>query len=361
MTGALLQAQGASIASASTVNLAAATGNSLTITGTTTITSFGTVQAGAIFNLTFSGVLDLTYNATSMILPTAVSIETAVGDVAIMQSLGSGNWKCLVYYRADGSALAGAPINPDEASVIDTTVASLIGDISGFTVNPKAEYRITDAAAGVVRVKGVSTGEISMAAYLEGSWNGSVFIQGQYGRYSIGGDWFIPVSNQYALAPSANEDIDKGYIVNDVWIDTVTGIQYKCTDNTTGAAVWEAQSGDYTPNITPNNGTAVINGRVLFIRNGNNVTVCGLLIADSSIGGLFDCDIDLPINPDNDFSADNEVVGSLNQNNNNILNTLLNQRIAARGSSKLVTINIRDLSPFTALQFTFSFTYKLNN
>lgn len=40
MTGTLIQAQGATIASAGTVNLATATGNSLTVSGTTTITSF---------------------------------------------------------------------------------------------------------------------------------------------------------------------------------------------------------------------------------------------------------------------------------------------------------------------------------
>jgi hypothetical protein len=97
---------GANIASASTVNLANATGNSLTITGVITITSFGSVAAGAIFNLTFAGSLLLTHNATSLILPTGSNISTAAGDVAQFLSLGSGNWKCIGYLKANGSALS---------------------------------------------------------------------------------------------------------------------------------------------------------------------------------------------------------------------------------------------------------------
>lgn len=79
MTGLFKEAQGADIASATTTDLSAATGNSVIITGTTTITGFGTVQAGTIMKLTFSGILTLTHNATSLILPNATgNITTAV-------------------------------------------------------------------------------------------------------------------------------------------------------------------------------------------------------------------------------------------------------------------------------------------
>jgi hypothetical protein len=101
------QVQGSNIASATTVNLANATGNSVTITGTTTITGLGTVAAGTVFNLTFSGILTLTHNATSLILPTGANIATNPGDVAQFVSLGSGNWKCIGYLRANGRQVAG--------------------------------------------------------------------------------------------------------------------------------------------------------------------------------------------------------------------------------------------------------------
>ena len=105
MTGVLKQAEGATIASATTTNLATATGNSPIITGTTTIASFGTVSAGTIFNLTFSEILTLTYNATSLILPTSANITTQAGDCMDIESLGGGNWVCTGYLRKDGSIL----------------------------------------------------------------------------------------------------------------------------------------------------------------------------------------------------------------------------------------------------------------
>lgn len=105
-TGAINETS-ATLASASTVNIGAAAANAILITGTTTITAFDSVQSGAERTLTFAGALTLTHNGTSLILPTGANITTAAGDVAVMQSLGSGNWRCVSYQRADGTPLAG--------------------------------------------------------------------------------------------------------------------------------------------------------------------------------------------------------------------------------------------------------------
>ena len=94
------------VASASTTDLAAVDGNTGIITGTTTITAFGTVRAGAIYLLTFSDALTLTHNATSLILPTGANITTAAGDTCVAVSLGSGNFRIAAYQRASGIALA---------------------------------------------------------------------------------------------------------------------------------------------------------------------------------------------------------------------------------------------------------------
>lgn len=102
------EAKGADIASASTTNIGAATGNYVNITGTTGITAFDTIQAGTRRILNFNSALIITYNATSMILPTSANITTAGGDTATFVSLGSGNWVCVEYQRRDGSALAGS-------------------------------------------------------------------------------------------------------------------------------------------------------------------------------------------------------------------------------------------------------------
>lgn len=96
-SAAVNQSKGADIASATTTDIGAATGNYVDITGTTTITGLGTVAAGVERTVRFTGALTLTYNATSLILPGAVNITTVAGDAAIFRSLGSGNWRCIVY------------------------------------------------------------------------------------------------------------------------------------------------------------------------------------------------------------------------------------------------------------------------
>ena len=80
------------LASAGTTDIGAVASNNVRITGTTTITSFGTAASGVTRQLRFAAALTLTYNATSLILPGAANIITAAGDTATAVSLGSGNW-----------------------------------------------------------------------------------------------------------------------------------------------------------------------------------------------------------------------------------------------------------------------------
>lgn len=106
MTGALLQAKGTNKASAATVDMSTATGNLVHITGTTGITSFGTVAAGAKFTLVFDGILTITHHATSLILPNDnENIITAAWDSCVIESEWGGNWIMTNYTRLDGLAL----------------------------------------------------------------------------------------------------------------------------------------------------------------------------------------------------------------------------------------------------------------
>lgn len=99
-TGAVRAKVGvADIASAATCNIGAAAAQRLRITGSTTITSFGTV-ANELRFVHFDAALTLTHNATSLILPGAANIVTAPGDAAVLASDTSGNWRCLAYQRA---------------------------------------------------------------------------------------------------------------------------------------------------------------------------------------------------------------------------------------------------------------------
>lgn len=126
VTGALNLSQGANIASATTTDIGAATGNYVVVTGTTTITGLGTITAGVMRTVEFSGALTLTHNATSLILPSAANITTAAGDVAIFVSEGSGNWRCASYQRASGLAILSADYGQAQLTYTDTTHVKLI-------------------------------------------------------------------------------------------------------------------------------------------------------------------------------------------------------------------------------------------
>lgn len=141
LTNALNFASGGNIASDATTNIGGASGNNVTVTGTNTITSFGVAQAGTQREVTFAAPLTLTYNATSMILPTGANIVTAAGDTSTWLSLGLGNWINISYQRASGRSLVNA--NSITAINVQTFTGSGI-----YTPTNNMVYAIVEQTAG---------------------------------------------------------------------------------------------------------------------------------------------------------------------------------------------------------------------
>lgn len=138
LTGPINDAPTPTIASAASIDIGAATSNIIAISGTTAITTLGTIAAGARRTLRFLGVLALTYNPTSLILPTGANITTAANDTAEFLSLGGGNWLCLRYSLANGKTLA-KDFAYDRSNVVGTLSQS-----GGLPTGPLMEY-ITNA------------------------------------------------------------------------------------------------------------------------------------------------------------------------------------------------------------------------
>jgi len=135
---ALNEAPEVSVASGATVAIGASASNNVLITGTTTITSFGTAVAGITRKCRFNGSLTLTHNATSMILPGVANINTTVNSTFEAISLGAGNWIVTKYQKADGTAvIRDALLNATQTFVGAQigAVTALISTTSSVAVN----------------------------------------------------------------------------------------------------------------------------------------------------------------------------------------------------------------------------------
>jgi hypothetical protein len=112
----------ASIASASTADLGSVPQANVTITGTTTITSFGSSAAiGIIKFIRFDNALVLAHSGGLRIPNGGFPLATAADDRAIVTHLGSGTWEVTHYTRANGVPLdisrVGKPSFDSSASV----------------------------------------------------------------------------------------------------------------------------------------------------------------------------------------------------------------------------------------------------
>ena len=155
-----------SIDSGATTDLSLVVVEAVTINGTSTITAFGTLPYGARRRCKFAASLTLTYNATSLILPTLANIVTTAGDVASMFSLGDGNWDCLVYAPAAGSPLGVVPITKGGTGQI-TAVAgkdALTVQSSSIAANPTTDLSLATGEAVTITGSATITSFSTVAA-----------------------------------------------------------------------------------------------------------------------------------------------------------------------------------------------------
>lgn len=113
---AVNESEGSDVASAATTDIWATNGNTLHITGTTTITSFGTApRVGAKRTVIFDGVLTLTDGA-NLNLPGSANITTAANDFAEVYAETTTLFR-VKYFRDDGKSVIENPAQATQAAL----------------------------------------------------------------------------------------------------------------------------------------------------------------------------------------------------------------------------------------------------
>lgn len=276
-------AKGSDIASATTTDLSTATGDYVDVTGTTTITGLGTCAAGVERTVRFTGALTLTHNATSLILPGAANITTAANDRAVFRSLGSGNWLCVTYVKASGTAVVtsgGGNVTPTFGGRLTLTSAApvLTTDTTGATTIYYALYTsdqvpIYDGSAFV----STTFTELSLAVGTKTSGaNYDIFIYSNSGTPTL------------IFGPAWTSDTARGTGAGTTELERVKGIWTNKVDISGGPA---ANRGTYLGTIRTTSTTATgcrfgqassSTGGMWFVWNAYNRVPVDLVVFDST-------------------------------------------------------------------------------
>ena len=147
------------IASATTTDLGSVAQANVSITGTTTITGFGSsAKDGVVKFIRFAGALKLT-NSTALAIPGGFDLTTAANDRAVVTHLGSGNWEVTSYTRASGIPVDVSAVGKTEfTTAADVPALHLAGDGSAIARASYPAYlaKVTRAQNGT-RTSGNAT------------------------------------------------------------------------------------------------------------------------------------------------------------------------------------------------------------
>lgn len=131
-----------SIASvAGTTDIGALNGKFVEITGTNTITGFGSAPHQERW-VRYAAATPHTHHATTFICPGGASFTSAAGDTAIWKSDASGNWRCYHYQRASVATLR------DDISAFGVKRVQTFTGSGTYTPHADMLYCIIEAVGG---------------------------------------------------------------------------------------------------------------------------------------------------------------------------------------------------------------------
>jgi hypothetical protein len=230
---------------------------------------------------------------------------------------------------------------------------------SGLTVDQW--YKITDGTASNDKVIAIKASAVN--AFYTNAFN---LTDGTFGTYA-GGVFLANITLQeyragttpHSGAPTVTDDSDSFYVAGSSrWIDTATQVEYLCTDATVGAAVWQAQSGEYTPTLTAS-GDLTLTGleKAYFSRQGILVYVNIQAILDyTAVLNSGSLEITLPITTAATLDSTNSF-GNINWKNTS---TTPPSTINIEGTSSTVTLYMTSPGSITFGRTYLSFVYPLS-
>lgn len=154
-------AQGADIASATTINLNTATGDYIHVTGTTTITTV-TLAQGQERTIVFDDALTFT-NGASLLLPGAANITTAAGDTAVLRGEASGVVRC-ISYTPKALSVAELKLLDGLTEIASQSTQETGTSTTALVVTGRQQYH-PSAAKGWIDISVASTSPADSASY----------------------------------------------------------------------------------------------------------------------------------------------------------------------------------------------------
>jgi hypothetical protein len=226
--GVRFLANSCDVASAATCDIGLAAGLKVRITGTATITSFGSV-AHAFRLIRFADALTLTHNATSLILPGAANILTATDDSCLAVSDSSGNWRVLAYQRSSGVPLK---LMSGETDVASASTCD-IGAANSVRVRITGTTTITGLGSRPDTIRFVR-----FDASLTLTFNAtSLITQSGFDRRTAAGDFGVYASDtsgnwrELAYVPASNTP-GKNIVDNPVFVNWQRGTSFSVASGT---------------------------------------------------------------------------------------------------------------------------------
>lgn len=164
-----------SVASGATTDIGGAASPFVRITGTTTITSFGTSYTGAKF-LRFASSLTLTHNATTLILPGQANIVAQSNDVCIAIPYASG-WRVLAFTRYEN-----APVRVYSGTHTPTLTNTTNIDSSTASLNQYVVVNDIVTVSGRVVIDPTTTGafELGMTLPVASAFTSAIHAAGTF-------------------------------------------------------------------------------------------------------------------------------------------------------------------------------------